>query len=131
MMTTKKTTTSKRKTLTPVQKLAKKTPVTTASVRKAAQQVSREELVASPLLEGYNEWLIKVAIGEIEAPPAVQTLALKEINQHKFGLEEQRDKKSTDNVTINISGIGAPSSAEKDISPAVVTISSSEEAKDD
>ena len=113
---------SKRKTLTPVQKLAAKTPVTTASVRKAAQAVSREELVANPKLSDHSDWLISVARGDIEAPPAVQALCLKELHQHMYGLEQDRTKGATDKVTINITGIGG--GEPKDVSPAVVTISS-------
>ncbi|MDA7583737.1 hypothetical protein N8739_00655 [Luminiphilus sp.] len=131
-MTTKKTTTSRRKTLTPVQKLADKTPVTTAAVRKAAQAVSREELVANPALADHNDWVIKVARGELEAPAAVQALCLKELHTHLYGLEAERNKVGSDKVSITITGIGAPLSTEKDISPAVVTISSSsEEASDE
>ena len=110
---------SKRKTLTPVQKLAAKTPITTASVRKAAQAVSREELVANPKLNDHSDWLISVARGDIEAPPAVQALCLKELHQNLYGLEQERTKGSTDKVSITITGL----SDTKDVSPATVTIS--------
>ena len=51
--------------------------------------------------------MFKVARGEIEAPPAVQTLCLKELNSSLYGLEEDRTKGATDKITINIVGIDA------------------------
>jgi hypothetical protein len=121
-MTKKDSNTSKRKTLTPVQKLAAKTPVTTSAVRKAAQAVSREELVANPKLANHSDWLIGVAHGDIEAPAAVQALCLKELHSHMYGLEQERTKNSTDKVSITITGIGGDPLG-KDVSPATVTIS--------
>ena len=99
-------TNSKRKTLKPVDKLKDKTPATTAAVRKAVQASNREQALAHELASSHVEWLFRVARGEIEAPSAVQALALKEINGLVLGVEEERQKRSTDSVTINISGIG-------------------------
>ena len=99
--------TSKRKDLTKaVAKIADQKPVTTAAVRKSAQAANREEVLAHPTAAKHTDWLWKIAHGEIEAPPAVQSLALKELHNHLYGPEEQRDKRSTDKVTINILGIG-------------------------
>lgn len=103
-----------RKTLTTIEK---KTPVTTAGVRKAAQAANRETALAHPMADSHVDWLFQVARGEIEAPSAVQSQALKTINELVLGVEEDKHKKSNDKVTINITGIGAE--------PAGVTIEGS------
>lgn len=101
-----------RKTLTPAK--IEKTPVTTAGVRKSAQAANRETALAHPMADSHVAWLFMVARGEIEAPSAVQSLALKTINELVLGVEEDKHKKSNDKVTINITGIG--------IEPTGVTI---------
>jgi hypothetical protein len=116
-----KETSSKRKTLKPVERLKDKTPVTTPAVRKAAQASNREQALAHPMAQDHIDWLFKVSRGEIEAPSAVMALALKEINGLVLGSEEERQKRSTDSVSITITGIGGDSP--KDVSPATVVIS--------
>jgi hypothetical protein len=96
---------SKRKTLRPVDKLVDKTPITTAAVRKNAQAANREVALAHELADSHVDWILRVARGEIEAPTAVQVLAVKTANDLLLGLEEARDKKATDKVTINIVGM--------------------------
>jgi hypothetical protein len=125
-MTTKKTTTtktpSKRKSLSPVEKLVDKAPVTTSAARKKVQASNRENVLAHPMAADHTDWMFKVARGEIEVPPAVWSMCLKEINTTMYGLEEDRTKGGNDKVTVVITGIGGDPIG-KDVSPASVTIS--------
>lgn len=94
-----------RKNLAAVQGLADKTPVTTAAVRKAVQAANREEVLALPEAAEHTKWLMAVARGEIEAPSAVQSLALKQINELFYGTEIAPTKAGSDKVTITIVGM--------------------------
>jgi hypothetical protein len=96
---------TKRKSLKPVE--LTKQPTTTAAARKAVQATNREEVLAHPMATDHTDWMFKVARGDIEAPAAVQTLCLKELNSSLYGLEEDRTKGATDKITINIVGIDA------------------------
>ncbi len=109
---------SKRKSLRPVENLADKTPVTTAAVRKNAQAANREVALVHELADSHVDWIMRVARGEIECATAVQVLAIKTANDLLLGLEEARDKKATDKVTINITGFTAD--AAKDITKDVI-----------
>jgi hypothetical protein len=97
-----------RKNLAAVAKLNDKTPATTAAVRKAVHAAHREEVLAHPLASDHTEWLMRVARGEIEAPSAVQSLALKQVNELFYGTEVAPTQAGNDKVIINITGIGAP-----------------------
>ncbi|MDB3923331.1 hypothetical protein N9359_04465 [Luminiphilus sp.] len=120
---------TKRKSLKPVDQLRDKAPVTTAAVRKAVQASNREEVLAHPMAADHTDWMFKVARGEIEASPAVQSLCLKELHSSLYGLEEERTKRASDSVTINITGIGADNA--KDISRALIEGESREVVNDD
>lgn len=100
-----------RKSLMKTQ-LESKTPATTAAVRKAAQASNREAALMHKYAEDHVDWLMKVARGDLEAPSAVQTLAVKTVNELLLGVEEERHKSGTDKVTINITGIGGPKDVE-------------------
>jgi len=96
-----------RKTLNPIENVQNAKPATTAAVRKAAQTINREAALAHPLAADHTDWLIRVARGEVEAPSAVQTLALKTVNELLLGTEESPNKRAHEAITINITGVGA------------------------
>ena len=89
-----------------VANLEAKKPVTTAAVRKSAQAANREAALAHPLAVDHVEWLMKVARGETEAPSAVQTLALRSVNELLLGTEESPNKRTHDKITISITSVG-------------------------
>ena len=100
-----------RKSLMKTQ-LESKKPTTSAAIRKAAQASNREAALVHKYADSHVDWLMRVARGEIEAPSAVQALAVKTVNELLLGVEEERHKSSTDKVTINITGIGGPKDVE-------------------